>query len=267
MICDGRGLTASVGIAPNKFLAKIASDFNKPSGITMAPFESKAIEEWLAPLNVGRIWGVGKKTQSLLESMGFLVVKDVQRLSLEFLCDKFGKYGSDLYYLCRGIDDRPVGEGESAKSISREHTFNVDSRNSEEWKKTLLVLAQDVARRARRHGVKGSTVVLAYRRPDFSRHSRRKALPYSTNIAKSIYETALVLLEQAHEPALRLIGVGITGLDNDAQTDLFGDSASVKSLEASEKAVDKVLERFGEVIGKGTEIGVRSPEKRKKNEN
>jgi len=257
-------LTASIGIAPNKFLAKIASDLNKPDGITVAPFDAGRIIEWMAPMKVGRIWGVGKKTQAVFESMGYMLVGDLQQLSLQFLLDKFGKYGADLHNLCRGIDDRPVGDGEMMKSLSREHTYNVDSRDVKEWKETLLILTEDVARRARRHGVKGGTVVLSYRRPDFSRHSRRKPLPYPTNVAKIIYENVLDLLAQIREPAIRLIGVGITGLDEEVQTDLFGEGESVKALEESEKAVDRVMERFGEVIGKGTEIGIRSDERKKR---
>ncbi len=248
-------LTASIGVAPNKFLAKIASDFKKPNGITITPWDQQEVEGWLAPLAVGRIWGVGKKSQEVFHRMGIRTVSDLQQLSFDFLLSHFGKQGSSLYYLCRGIDDRPVGEGDAAKSISREYTFNVDSSDKEEWKRVLLCLAEDVARRARRSGVKGSTIVLTYRRPDFSRHSKRSKLPCPSDLSKVIYENGLRLLEQINETCFRLIGIGITDFDEVAQTDLFGSSQQTVALEASEKAVDQVIARFGKtIIGKGTQI-------------
>ena len=154
------------------------------------------------------------------------------------------------------------------KSISREYTFNADSNDKEEWKRMLLVLSQDVARRARWHGIKGSTVVLAYRRPDFSRHSRRMSLPYPADVARIIYSTACMMLDELKERSLRLIGVGITGLNEDNQTDLFGSSAAVRALEESERAVDIVMERFGgAAIGKGTEMDHRRRSGRNRIEN
>ena len=216
-----RGLTASIGIAPNKFLAKIASDMEKPRGIVVAPFDAQAIEAWLAPMPVGRIWGVGKKTEAVLRPMGIVIIEDLQKLSVEYLVSRFGKQGRDLFALCRGIDDREVSSGEEMKSISREHTFNVDSRDREAWKRKIFELSQDVARQARAAEVKGGTVVLIYRKSDFSKHTKRKPLATSTNAAKFIYEAGLALLDGIEERALRLIGVGITGLDNDEQTDLF----------------------------------------------
>ena len=254
-ITDEQNLTGSIGVAPNKFLAKIASDFNKPHGITFAPFDPEEIIGWLAPMGVGRIWGVGRKSVAVMERMGISLVEDLQQLSLSFLQQRFGKQGVSLYYLCRGIDDRSVGDGDAIKSISREHTFNADSRDRAEWKKTLFLLTEDVARRARRYGVKGSTVFLTWRRPDFSRHTRRKSLPLPTNVPKLIYESVLELLECVHESSLRLIGVGITGLDNEFQMDLFAELNSLKTLEISEAVVDRLRARFGPgCIGKGPEI-------------
>ncbi|NLG18562.1 MAG: DNA polymerase IV [Fibrobacter sp.] len=248
-------LTGSIGVAPNKFLAKIASDFNKPNGITIVPSEPQQIIEWLAPMKVGKIWGVGVKSTEVLQRMGICTVGDLQNLSLEYLNDRFGKQGISLYNLCRGIDERPVGEYDSIKSISREHTFNADSRDRNEWRDVLFLLVQDVSRRARRYGVKGHTVFLTWRRPDFSRHSRRKSLPQSSNTAKLIFDNALQLLEELKEPSLRLLGVGVTGLDDAEQTDLFAQK-TIESIEATEAAVDRIVARFGnKVIGKGREVG------------
>ena len=251
-------LTASIGIAPNKFLSKIASDLNKPNGITIVPSDPKEIAEWLAPMNVQKIWGVGKKSASVLMSIGVTQISNLQVLSLDYLLQRFGKHGGALYYLCRGIDERPVAKDDDIKSISREHTFDIDSRNKEEWKHTLFLLCQDVAKKARHHGVKGNTVVLSWRRTDFSRHSRRMPLQLATSAAKPIYEQVLVLLGQMRESALRLIGVGITGLDSEFQTDLFSNQNGEESWEKSEQVLDSIRTRFGEEsISKGLEIGLK----------
>ncbi len=248
-------LTASIGIAPNKFLAKIASDINKPEGITLVPFEPNEIIEWLAPMSVQEIWGVGKKSASILMSIGVSIVKDLQALSLEYLSQRFGKQGVSLYYLSRGIDDRSVCEGEEIKSISREHTFNVDSKNRVEWEHALFLLSQDVARRARKNGVKGNTIVLCWRKPDFSRHSRRSSLHTSTCTAKVIYEHALKLLDQIKEPAFRLIGIGLTGLKSEFQTDLFSNQNGNDAWEKSEQVLDTIKAKFGtDSISKGLEL-------------
>jgi DNA polymerase IV len=254
-ITDRLRLTAPIGIAPNKFLAKIASDLEKPRGITCAPFDEREIEAWLAPLPVGRVWGIGKKTNQVLAEKGIITIKDLQQCSNAVLIKLFGKTGEDLYALCRGRDSRPVSEGGEAKSVSREHTFNVDSRDREAWKGMLFSLSQDVARRSRRMGIKGSTVVLIYRRSDFSRHSKRKPLPFPTNVAKVMYENALLLLEQVEEPALRLIGVGLTGLDDEIQTDLFAGAQTTVALEKAEATADRIIEKFGDdIIRKGREV-------------
>jgi DNA polymerase-4 len=248
-------LTASIGIAPNKFLSKIASDFNKPDGITLAPFDPEEIIKWLAPMNVGKIWGVGKKSEEALNNIGVSLVSDLQALSLDSLSLLLGKQGVLLYYLCRGIDNRPVGGGTDAKSISREHTFDEDSDNKDEWKHVLFMLCQDVAMRARKHGVKGCTVVLSWRRPDFSRHSSRKTLAQPTDISKTIYEEALLLLGKSGESRLRLVGIGITGLTMEIQTYLFDNQDNLKSFEKSEHVVDLIKDKFGsDSINKGREL-------------
>jgi DNA polymerase-4 len=255
-IAAEQGLTASIGIAPNKFLAKIASDLKKPRGIAMAPFDEAGIAAWLAPMPAGRVWGIGKKTEAALHARGVVTIGDLQRLSRQKLFEWFGKQGEELWELARGIDDRPVGDDGSIKSISREHTFNVDSPDREAWKGILFSLSQDVARQARQQGVKARTVVLVYRRTDFSRHSSRKPLVYPTNTAKLVYEGVSDLLEGIREKALRLIGVGITGFEEEQQTNLFAGEKQAVALEKAEEVLDKVVEKFGEkVIGKGREMG------------
>ncbi|MBN1309261.1 MAG: DNA polymerase IV [Chitinispirillaceae bacterium] len=260
MIRSEQRLTASIGIAPNKFCAKIASDINKPDGITVCPDDPEAIIAWLAPMPVGKLWGAGKKTVLTLNGMGIQTIGDMQRISLEKMTKRFGTQGAELYYLSRGIDDRPVRADASCKSISREHTFSADSYQPDEWRETLFILTQDVAARARRYRLKGSTVVITWRSPDFTRHTRRKTLRQQTNVARLIFEGACALLNEVHEPALRLLGVGITGCATPVQTDLFAEENGVLRWEASEHAMDAIAERFGrKMIKKGREIRKRLP--------
>lgn len=240
-------LTASIGIAPNKFLAKLASDINKPDGITLVPFKSQEVISWLAPLHVSRIWGVGKKTQKILELLGIQKIEDLQKLTHDFLEKRFGKQGIALYNLCRGRDARIVEKQDAAKSISRERTFNKDSYDKEEWQRIILNLSRDVARRARKAKQKGRTIVLTYRTPDFKRFSRRITLNHTTNLAKEIYDNASTLLsiELNHLKGLRLIGVGITNFQSANQTSLFEDQQDTHAWNVSEGAMDAISERFG----------------------
>jgi len=245
---DERWLTASIGIAPNKFIAKIASDLNKPNGITLAPFEQADIELWLAPMPVGRIWGVGAKTEALLDAMGVCTIGELQQCPCEFLVRRFGAAGRSLWELARGIDDRPVGEDGPARSISREHTFDRDCRDREEFRRILLSLARDVGRQARQQGLSAATVFLTYRLPDFSRHTRRTTLARPTALTRRIFEEAARMLDATRIPdgALRLIGVGVTNFGRAAQMDLFAGENDDPAVEASESAMDRINRRFGE---------------------
>lgn len=248
-------LSASIGIAPNKFCAKIASDINKPDGITVCPSDPEEVVQWLAPMDIRKIWGVGAKTAAVFAGMSITTIHDLQKVSLEKISERFGKQGAQLYYLARGIDARPLVAEVANQSISREHTFNSDTGDRELWRSTLFSLTQDVARRARKHGVKGSTVTLTYRRPDFTRCSRQRILRPPSNVARFIFEGVMQLLQQVHEPSLRLIGVGISGFDTPLQTDLFEVDDRQRHWEKSEIAADKLCSRFGSaIIKKGTEL-------------
>jgi nucleotidyltransferase/DNA polymerase involved in DNA repair len=248
-------LTGSIGVAPNKFLAKIASDMNKPDGITIVPFEREKILEWLAPLSVDKIWGVGKKSAVALQTLGIYTIGDLQNVPLDQLIHHFGKAGNSLFSLCRGIDERPVETGDAAKSISREITFERDSSDRQQWRQVVYELAQDIAARARHSNVRGATVVLTWRLPDFSRHSRRFTMVQPTSVAKVIFEQALLLMDSVYERSLRLIGVGITNLTNEVQTDLFSGSDGQERLETSEITADTIRSRFGiESLRKGREL-------------
>jgi nucleotidyltransferase/DNA polymerase involved in DNA repair len=253
-IFDKRQLTVSIGIAPNKFLAKIASDMNKPNGITMTPFDEKEIVPWLAKLPVGRLMGVGKKTQELFFAQSVRTIGDVQKWSQEHLRATLGKHGEELFFLCRGIDAREVAENAETLSVSREYTYNEDTDSEIAWKKTLLTLSRDVARKLRAMNQTASVVVLIYRGHDFTKHSRRKTLPGPTALAKNIYDEALGLLSQAgiFGKKLRLIGVGATGLGSDVQTNLF---SKASAWEAPERAMDALAQKFGtHIVMRGGEM-------------
>jgi DNA polymerase IV len=241
------GCTVSIGIAPNKFLAKTASDLNKPDGVTVAPFDETGICAWLFPMPCGRLFGVGKVTEQLFFRMGIKTIGDVQALPVESLEKKFGAHGRTLYRLSRGMDSSPVTHQEGTKSISREHTFQSDTADKDRLKSTMLSLSRDVARRARREGCAGATVVLIYRGKDFTKHTKRMTLPHPTDVSRTIYETAVVLLTQApvFGKPLRLLGVGLTGFSDASQTNLFDDAPASNALKASEKAVDVITTRFG----------------------
>jgi DNA polymerase IV len=255
-IKDRLSLTASIGMAPNKFLAKFASDLNKPDGLTIVPLGPQEIVSWLAPHPVGKIWGVGKKTEAVLRSMGIITIGDLQKKSRESLVQAFGEAGVDLHDLCRGIDNRPVGNDEDARSISREHTFEKDTSDREQWKKTLLALSQDVARSARKAGVDARTVVFIYRGTDFTKHTRRTTLASPTSLANVIFAHAVTLCDSLPGNfKLRLIGVGLTGFGGEIQLDLFKQENSAVPWEKSERAIDRLAERFGDdIVMRGTEL-------------
>jgi DNA polymerase-4 len=240
-------LTISVGVAPNKFLAKLASDLDKPDGLTMAPFDDQEIIAWLGPMPAGRLFGVGKVTEELFFKQGIKTIGQIQNLSLDFLVKKFGETGRSLYELCRGIHDSPVQLLEESKSVSREHTFQNDTADIDILKATMLSLSRDVGRRARREGHKGTTIVFIYRGKDFTKHTRRTTLGNATDISRVIFENAcnLFAASPAYGKFLRLIGVGLTNFSNTVQTNLFEAEKVAGALEASEKAMDAVMSKFG----------------------
>ncbi len=241
------GLTASIGVANNKYCAKLASDLDKPQGITIVPFEEGKLIAWLGPLAVSRIWGVGKITEKALSKKGIQKIGELQEVPNQTLERWFGKQGRILYNLCRGRDERPMEEESKAKSISREHTFSQDCFDPELWRQTLLSLSREVAMRARKACCSGRTVVLTYRKPNFARHSRRITLDEPVQLARDIFSYARMLLEKesAHLKGLRLIGVGITSFDRTFQQDLFSQNDSIDGWDHSERAMDAIASRFG----------------------
>ena len=245
-IHESTGLTASAGIAPNKFLAKIASDFRKPNGLVEIP--SEEVQDFLRDLPISRLWGVGKTTEEVLQGMGILRVGQLAAYPMEAIERKLGKFGRELVALARGEDDRPVIPESEAKSISQEETFTPDLANRETMKKVLLDQSERVAWDLRKQRLKGFTVQLKVRYPDFTLVTRSITLPSPTDQGMEIYQAALTLLDRTEAllRRARLLGVGISNLrhrDDPEQLSLF-DAHRLK-MERSTEAVDRIRDKFG----------------------
>ena len=230
-------LTASVGVAPNKFLAKLGSDLNKPDGLTVITEANKV--QILTPLPVAKIWGVGKVTEKQLQAIGLQTIGDLQRLPLADLRRHFGNLADHLHALAFGEDDREVvTEGES-KSMGSEHTFDVDTADIAQIKKCLLEQCEDVGTHLRRANVAARTVQLKLRYADFTTLTRRRTLLQPTQDEMKLYEVAgqLLAAERIAGKRIRLIGVcGSNLVAPEIQSDLFDRSGEKRTRLA--KAVD-----------------------------
>lgn len=238
------GITVSIGLAPNKFLAKIASDLDKPRGFSV--IGAAEAQGFLAGKPVGIIPGVGPAMVKSLEGSGFSKVGDIARADLKALATRFGVHGMRLYELAHGRDNRPVNPNEERKGISAETTFNDDLSTLADLENKLAPLCERVARQARAGGVAGRVVTLKLRRTDFKIITRRRALPVATQTAKTLFAVARELLaKEASGRPWRLIGVGLAELMDAASVehDLFA-GAERKAL-VEEQTVDKLRARFG----------------------
>ncbi len=208
-------LTASVGVASNKFLAKVASDIRKPDGLTVVLPEE--IQEFLDPLPVRKIWGVGPATAERMRQLGIFTISDLRKLSVEEAVREFGKSGFIYYRLARGRDDRPVEARDEIKSVSTETTFSQDCKDLEELSERLKKQVENVSQRCERGELSGFTVVLKVRYGDFTTVTRSQTYLEPTRAVEVIYERALNLLEKTdyHDRPLRLLGVGLTNLVSD----------------------------------------------------
>ncbi len=242
------GLTASVGIAPSKSVAKIASDFDKPDGLTIVPPER--VQEFLDALPVTRLWGVGEKTFAHLKKLGIHTVRQLREFPLEVLEQKFGKMGAHIYRMARGEDEREVLREEEVKSVSNEVTFETDQPDIEVVRDTLFRLAEKVGGRLRRAGIRGRTVHLKIRFRDFKTHTRSQTLGQPTHLTEEIFQTARRLLTEFDPlPApVRLVGVGVSNLISEDGLQLsFWDVEKQKKLKM-EKVMDRIQDRFGKDI-------------------
>jgi len=241
-------LVASVGVAPNKFLAKIASDLRKPDGFVVV--EPDQVQEFLDPLPVGRLWGVGKVTGQVFEKLGIHRISQLRQMPVELLRHHFGSGGEHLWELSHGFDDRPVVPEQEAKSISHETTFAKDLEDPEQMRAWLLELSEQVGCRMRRHGLKGRTVNLKVRFEDFHTITRAQTLPQPTNVTQEIWQTADQMFAErlpARRLHIRLLGVGMSGFDQPAmvQLSLFPEAEHERQSRLDEVA-DRIKEKFGQ---------------------
>ncbi|MGO9420793.1 DNA polymerase IV [Roseiarcus sp.] len=239
------GVTVSVGLSYCKFLAKMASELDKPRGFAwLRREEAKA---WLAPQGVGRLWGVGRAGEAKLERLGFRLIGDLQRIDEKAAAARLGDDGRRLWRLAQGIDERRVSPDRETKSISSETTFDVDVGDREELIRVLLAHCDRVAARLRKAGLAAGGVTLKLRLPDFSLRTRSRAGLPPTQLAPRLFAVARPLLEaQPDGAAYRLIGVAATDLapatDADEGDLLEGDSGREKSRET---AIAALREKFG----------------------
>jgi DNA polymerase-4 len=241
------GLVASVGVAPNKFLAKLASDYDKPDGLVVVPPERVAA--FLSPLPVGRLWGVGAKAEKRLSALGVRTVGQLAGLPEKVLVGHFGEVGRHIGRLARGQDDRPVIPDRDAKSVSTETTFARDIADRHVLRAWLLGLVDQLAGRLRSQGLRGRTVELKVRSSDFRTRTRALALPEATDATDVLWQAALALLDRSLGSDMlpvRLLGVGVTRLTAEAavQGELFDGDVRGR-LGALDRAVDAIRDRFG----------------------
>lgn len=251
VIFDETGLVASVGVAPNKFLAKIASDLQKPDGLVIV--DANHIEEFLEHLPVGRMWGVGKVTGTALDKMGVETIGDLRRVDPEILNKCFGSQGIHFHKLSQGIDNRKVIPDREAKSISHERTFETDITDKQELRAWTLELSELVARRLRQQSLKGRTIQLKVRFSDFRTISRSHSPAEATNATAEIWKIAAELLDAAipeQHSGIRLLGVGVHQFERKqkVQQSLFASdtvSDSDKKQQRLDSVADEIKDKFG----------------------
>ena len=243
-IYEETGLVASVGIAPNKFLAKLASDLQKPDGLVIIPPDR--VREILWPLPIRRLWGVGKKTAEKLQTMGYETVGQIAQAEQSGLQKAFGpKLAAQLAALANGQDDRKVEPMREAKSIGKEITFPEDLRSLEQAEHELLELAEKVGWRLRIAGVQARTVQLKVRLGDFTTYTRSRTLSEATCYDEVLYATAKDLLRELKiTSGFRLLGVTGTGFELFGQASLFTDPKKERLYHA----IDAIKKRYGEGV-------------------
>jgi DNA polymerase-4 len=252
------GLVASVGVAPNKFLAKLASDLNKPDGFLV--LEPDGVQAFLTPLPVSRIWGVGAKGEKRLHKLGIKTIGDLAATPERLLLDHLGEAGQAIWQLAHGRDDRPVVADREAKSVSTETTFARDIGDRAVLRSWLLELVEQLGQRLRQMGVRARTVELKLRSSDFRTHTRSVTLPAPTDLTDTIWRAAAELFERRIARTLlpaRLLGVGVSSLvrEGDVQRDLFEDATATKQR-ALDQALDAIRSQFGsETIRRGGRLG------------
>jgi DNA polymerase-4 len=249
------GLTASVGLAPNKFLAKIGSDIKKPNGFVV--IQESNIDAFLRDLPVSRLWGVGPKTERRFHSMGITTIGQIATMSHESLVETLGSLGEHVFHLSHGRDDRPVLANWEPKSISNETTFEIDTGDRDLLLTTILELADRVAERLRKDEYRARRISLKLRYSDFSTYTKQSSLKRPVQTAEEIAKVARALFNQFPlDQKIRLIGVGTSEFlkagDASPQLLLFSEDNPRERLS---EAVDRLRERFGpDAIRRGSRL-------------
>ena len=249
MIRQELNLTASVGIAPLKFVAKIASDIQKPNGFTQV--NASEIESFLDPLPVSRLWGVGRVGNQRLASLKLHTIGDIRRYDRDVLSEKFGNWGDHLWKLANGIDPRKVVPDRTAKQIGHERTFSHDIEDPELMRAIISHLSEQVTRRLRRNARFARCVTVKYRCDDFRTFAKTRSFPQPTQGTDPVFRTAMMLLQELaieHPKPIRLLGVSLGNLTDkgSAQLDLFPSADD----EESQKALDQVVDQLSDQLGK-----------------
>ena len=245
------GLAASVGIATNKSIAKIASDLHKPDGLCICPPGKE--QEFMASLPLGRLWGAGKRTVEKLESLGFTLVGHIQSCPKERLNGLFGKYGEKLWELANGIDERSVTRSSPRKSISEEITFQIDTDQDAYVEHVLFKLSDSVTRQMRTEGIRGRTVNLKIRLAPFDTYTRSHTLSQPVHEMQTVRNTVLKLYRDFDRKGrrVRLVGVGVSNLHRDensgiAQLDLF--SQDEEGSGETDRVLDQMKRLYGDKV-------------------
>lgn len=238
------GLTASIGIAPTKFVAKIASDLEKPNGLVIV--DENKVKEFLSPLAISRLWGVGKKTLPYLKKMGINTIGDMAHYSQSDLVKKMGKAGYFYWNLANGIDHRIIEHDIHAKSISKEVTFERDQDNEDYILETLQYLCNELAFEMRGKNYRGRTITLKIRLQDFSTFTRSRTMNNYVDHFEDLFNNIRELFTKFYKKndKVRLIGVSVSQLQKGkGQLSLF------EKEEKKDHRVDEVLDRIREKFG------------------
>ena len=243
------GLTVSAGVASSKFVAKIASDIDKPDGLTVVP--PNGVRDFLDPLPIKKMWGVGKVTQLALSQLNIHTFRDLRKTPVKVLEKKFGKHGVGIHLLAMGVDERDVVPEHDVKSIGHEQTFLQDIISLDAAQKELLTLSDKVARRMRHKRLTGKTITLKVKYFDFVQITRSTTLPESINDGLEIYSTACRLLEKTEvtKKPIRLLGISLSQLSFlgiGIQLSLFDQDQSSQKRQRLNTVLDSLYERFGD---------------------
>ncbi len=249
------GLTASVGIASNKSVAKICSDLHKPDGLTLCPFGRE--REFLAPLPVERIWGVGKKTLEVLHRYGYRTMGDVMNREKTVFEGLLGKMGYHIWMLANGIDDRAVSPGWERKSMSEETTFEKDVSDDETVRHALLAIADSLSHSLRREGFQGRTITLKIRLQGFETYTRSRTLSRAADDMFTLRDIAEELYSAVNRRGrkIRRVGIKVSGLEEsgrrpgEEQMELFSDAGGEFEGSRKNRKLENVLDHLREEFG------------------